>query len=67
MHVQMNALFTDQDCPEPLYMLMLDCWQKERGARPKFNPIVKTLDKLIRNPEMLRNIAKQRYVQSKFI
>lgn len=48
------------DCPEMLYQLMVDCWQKERGNRPKFSAIVKSLDKLIRSPEMLRNLAKQR-------
>ncbi|XP_014678676.1 PREDICTED: ephrin type-A receptor 5-like [Priapulus caudatus] len=30
-------------------MCSLDCWQKERNHRPKFNAIVKTLDTLIRN------------------
>ncbi|XP_064598883.1 ephrin type-A receptor 4-like isoform X2 [Liolophura sinensis] len=48
------------DCPEACHQLMLDCWQKERSHRPKFLAIVKTLDKLIRAPELLRKIAKQR-------
>uniref|UniRef100_A0A3Q3NNV4 receptor protein-tyrosine kinase n=1 Tax=Labrus bergylta TaxID=56723 RepID=A0A3Q3NNV4_9LABR len=38
------------DCPATLYQLMLDCWQKERNNRPKFEQIVSILDKLIRNP-----------------
>ncbi|KAJ8319751.1 hypothetical protein KUTeg_001338 [Tegillarca granosa] len=48
------------DCPEAIHQLMLDCWQKERGNRPKFAQIVKTLDKLIRAPELLRKKAKPR-------
>ncbi|XP_062605809.1 ephrin type-B receptor 1-B-like isoform X3 [Saccostrea cucullata] len=48
------------DCPEALHQLMLDCWQKERGNRPKFDIIVKSLDKFIRAPELLRKIAKPR-------
>lgn len=48
------------DCPESIHQLMLDCWQKERSHRPKFTAIVKTLDKLIRAPELLRKIAKPR-------
>lgn len=50
------------DCPEAIYQLMLDCWQKERTHRPTFASIVKTLDKLIRVPETLRKIAQNRYV-----
>ncbi|KAK3583424.1 hypothetical protein CHS0354_040400 [Potamilus streckersoni] len=48
------------ECPEAIYQLMLDCWQKDRGNRPKFQQIVKTLDKLIRAPELLRKFAKPR-------
>jgi Protein tyrosine and serine/threonine kinase len=50
------------DCPEAVYQLMLDCWQKERTHRPTFASIVKTLDKLIRCPDTLRKIAQNRYV-----
>ncbi|XP_052283818.1 ephrin type-B receptor 1-B-like isoform X2 [Dreissena polymorpha] len=46
------------ECPEAIHQLMLDCWQKERGHRPKFVAIVKSLDKLIRAPELLRKMAK---------
>ncbi|BFZ22906.1 hypothetical protein BsWGS_25944 [Bradybaena similaris] len=48
------------DCPEAIHQLMLDCWQKERSHRPKLAQIVKTLDKLIRAPELLRKQAKPR-------
>ncbi|XP_023310193.1 ephrin type-B receptor 1-B isoform X1 [Anoplophora glabripennis] len=48
------------DCPEAIYQLMLDCWQKERTHRPSFQSIVKTLDKLIRVPDTLRKIAQNR-------
>jgi len=48
------------DCPETIYQLMLDCWQKERTHRPVFLSIVKTLDKLIRCPDTLRRIAQNR-------
>lgn len=48
------------ECPEAIYHLMLDAWQKERNSRPKFLQIVKTLDKLIRAPELLRKMAKPR-------
>ncbi|RXM29712.1 Ephrin type-A receptor 7 [Acipenser ruthenus] len=42
------------DCPPGLHQLMLDCWQKERGERPKFDQIVGILDKMIRNPNTLK-------------
>ncbi|XP_069462550.1 ephrin type-A receptor 7 isoform X2 [Ambystoma mexicanum] len=42
------------DCPNGLHQLMLDCWQKERGERPKFEQIVGILDKMIRNPTSLK-------------
>ncbi|XP_018414454.1 PREDICTED: ephrin type-A receptor 7 isoform X4 [Nanorana parkeri] len=42
------------DCPAGLHQLMLDCWQKERGERPKFEQIVGILDKMIRNPTSLK-------------
>ncbi|XP_069042851.1 ephrin type-B receptor 4a [Lepisosteus oculatus] len=46
------------DCPTALHQLMLDCWQKERSARPRFTNIVSALDKLIRNPASLKIIAR---------
>ncbi|KAF4089610.1 hypothetical protein AMELA_G00068210 [Ameiurus melas] len=45
------------DCPVSLHQLMLDCWQKERSERPKFSQIVNMLDKLIRNPGALKELA----------
>ncbi|CAL9691778.1 unnamed protein product [Knipowitschia caucasica] len=42
------------DCPPGLHQLMLDCWQKERAERPKFDQIVSVLDKMIRNPNTLK-------------
>ncbi|XP_061655814.1 ephrin type-A receptor 5 isoform X3 [Phyllopteryx taeniolatus] len=45
------------DCPEALYHLMMDCWQRERSNRPKFDEIVCLLDKLIRNPCSLKNLV----------
>ncbi|NXQ46916.1 EPHA5 protein, partial [Catharus fuscescens] len=42
------------DCPAALYQLMLDCWQKDRNSRPKFDEIVNMLDKLIHNPSSLK-------------
>lgn len=41
------------DCPEALYQLMLDCWQKQRTHRPSFTSIVSTLDNLARQPHIL--------------
>ncbi|CAM4589420.1 unnamed protein product [Leuciscus chuanchicus] len=45
------------DCPVVLHQLMLDCWEKTRSERPKFGQIVNTLDKLIRNPNSLKELA----------
>uniref|UniRef100_A0A8C8DKY2 receptor protein-tyrosine kinase n=1 Tax=Oryzias sinensis TaxID=183150 RepID=A0A8C8DKY2_9TELE len=51
------------DCPATLYQLMLDCWQKERNNRPKFEQIVSILDKLIRNPGSLKiTVAVKCYI-----
>eukprot|EP00058_Branchiostoma_floridae_P028393 XP_002613884.1 hypothetical protein BRAFLDRAFT_262134 [Branchiostoma floridae] len=50
------------DCPKAIYQLMSDCWQKERNARPKFTAIVASLDKLIRNPMVLKVLAQPRYL-----
>ncbi|NWU38529.1 EPHA2 protein, partial [Hylia prasina] len=45
------------DCPSAIYQLMMQCWQQERGRRPKFTDIVSILDKLIRAPESLKALA----------
>ncbi|CAG5950424.1 unnamed protein product [Menidia menidia] len=42
------------DCPPGLHQLMLDCWQKDRAERPKFDQTVGVLDKMIRNPNTLK-------------
>ncbi|XP_030327684.1 ephrin type-B receptor 6 isoform X4 [Strigops habroptila] len=42
------------DCPTILHLLMLDCWQKERVQRPKFEQLVSALDKMIRKPSVLK-------------
>ncbi|KAJ8008636.1 hypothetical protein DPEC_G00106930 [Dallia pectoralis] len=42
------------ECPSSLHSLMLDCWQKERSARPRFANVVSALDRLIRNPASLK-------------
>lgn len=44
------------DCPEALYQLMLDCWQKQRTHRPTFSSIVTTLDNLARQPATLLQV-----------
>ena len=36
-----------QTCPEQLYKLMLDCWLKDRLARPSFEQLVRQLDNLL--------------------
>uniref|UniRef100_A0AAQ4Q8E1 receptor protein-tyrosine kinase n=1 Tax=Gasterosteus aculeatus aculeatus TaxID=481459 RepID=A0AAQ4Q8E1_GASAC len=46
------------DCPTHLHQLMLDCWQKDRSARPRFSDLVSALDKLIRNPASLKIVAQ---------
>uniref|UniRef100_H2V1M5 receptor protein-tyrosine kinase n=1 Tax=Takifugu rubripes TaxID=31033 RepID=H2V1M5_TAKRU len=46
------------DCPTHLHQLMLDCWQKDRSARPRFADLVSALDKLIRNPPSLKIVAQ---------
>ncbi|XP_041419444.1 ephrin type-A receptor 3 isoform X2 [Xenopus laevis] len=45
------------DCPVVLHQLMLDCWQKCRSDRPKFGQIVNILDKYIRTPSSLNELA----------
>lgn len=46
------------DCPTSLHQLMLDCWQKDRNARPRLGQIVSSLDKLIRNPASLKIVSR---------
>ncbi|KAK2860917.1 hypothetical protein Q7C36_005083 [Tachysurus vachellii] len=59
----MNAVEQDyrlpppMDCPAVLHQLMLECWLKERSARPRFAHIVSTLDKLLRNAASLKTLT----------
>lgn len=50
----------DDNCPESVHQLMLDCWQRDRAHRPTFPQIVKTLDKLIRFPDSLAKVTTPR-------
>ncbi|XP_041426011.1 ephrin type-B receptor 5 isoform X2 [Xenopus laevis] len=45
------------DCPTALHLLMLDCWQRERAQRPRFEQIVSSLDRMIRNPNCLKSVG----------
>ncbi|XP_063819406.1 ephrin type-B receptor 5-like [Pseudophryne corroboree] len=45
------------DCPSALHLLMLDCWQRDRSQRPRFEQIVSSLDRMIRNPSCLKTVG----------
>ncbi|XP_003471486.2 ephrin type-A receptor 10 [Cavia porcellus] len=40
-----------RNCPSPLHRLMLDCWQKDPGERPRFTQIHSILSKMVQDPE----------------
>uniref|UniRef100_A0A2K5K291 Ephrin type-A receptor 10 n=1 Tax=Colobus angolensis palliatus TaxID=336983 RepID=A0A2K5K291_COLAP len=40
-----------RNCPTPLHRLMLDCWQKDPGERPRFSQIHSILNKMVQDPE----------------
>ncbi|VFV26663.1 ephrin type-a receptor 10 [Lynx pardinus] len=40
-----------RNCPSPLHRLMLDCWQKDPGERPRFSQIHSVLSKMAQDPE----------------
>nr|XP_019582114.1 PREDICTED: ephrin type-A receptor 10 isoform X1 [Rhinolophus sinicus] len=40
-----------RNCPSPLHRLMLACWQKEPGERPRFSQIHSILSKMVQDPE----------------
>ncbi|XP_057601275.1 ephrin type-A receptor 10 isoform X1 [Hippopotamus amphibius kiboko] len=40
-----------RNCPSPLHRLMLDCWQKDPGERPRFSQIHSLLSKMMQDPE----------------
>ncbi|XP_039250692.2 ephrin type-B receptor 3-like [Styela clava] len=42
------------DCPHAQHQLMLDCWKKDRNQRPKFVQIVSSLDRMIKEPALLK-------------
>lgn len=54
------------DCPEALYQLMLDCWQKQRTHRPTFASITQTLDNLARQPQLLLTLRSSPTEQGVF-
>ena len=41
---------------------MRSCWATERVDRPRFTAVVHLLDRLIRSPQLLRELAKPRSV-----
>ncbi|XP_077567598.1 ephrin type-A receptor 7 isoform X3 [Stigmatopora nigra] len=47
-----------KDCPPGLHQLMLACWKKDRRERPKFDQLIRNLDKMIRNPSTLKPLPK---------
>uniref|UniRef100_H0WYZ3 Ephrin type-A receptor 10 n=1 Tax=Otolemur garnettii TaxID=30611 RepID=H0WYZ3_OTOGA len=40
-----------RSCPPTLHQLMLDCWQKDPGERPRFSHIHSILSKMVQDPE----------------
>nr|XP_012635377.1 ephrin type-A receptor 10 isoform X2 [Microcebus murinus] len=40
-----------RNCPTPLHRLMLDCWRKDPGERPRFSQIHSILSKMVQDPE----------------
>ncbi|KAK2500998.1 hypothetical protein MC885_007960 [Smutsia gigantea] len=40
-----------RNCSSPLHRLMLDCWQKDPGERPRFSQIHSILNKMVQDPE----------------
>ncbi|XP_037356436.1 ephrin type-A receptor 10 [Talpa occidentalis] len=40
-----------RNCPSLLHRLMLDCWQKDPGERPRFSQIHSILSKMMQDPE----------------
>ena len=39
-----NRMTKPQECPEAIFQMMLQCWQVEAEARPRFRSILKVLD-----------------------
>lgn len=40
-----------RNCPSQLHRLMLECWQKDPGERPRFSQIHSILGKMGQEPE----------------
>ncbi|KFO32496.1 Ephrin type-A receptor 10 [Fukomys damarensis] len=40
-----------RNCPSLLHQLMLDCWQKDPGERPRFSQIHSVLSRMVQDPE----------------
>ncbi|XP_012872213.1 PREDICTED: ephrin type-A receptor 10 [Dipodomys ordii] len=46
-----------RNCPSPLHRLMLDCWQKDPGERPRFSQIHSILSKMGQDPEPSKGVT----------
>ncbi|XP_004614375.2 ephrin type-A receptor 10 isoform X3 [Sorex araneus] len=46
-----------RNCPAPLHRLMLDCWQKDPGERPRFSQIHSILSKMVQDPDPPKGAA----------
>ncbi|KAJ7379745.1 Ephrin type-B receptor 1 [Desmophyllum pertusum] len=48
-----------QGCPNVIFCLMMECWDKDKSKRPTFSEIVSRFDELIRSPEVLEVIQRK--------
>ncbi|KAJ7379744.1 Ephrin type-A receptor 5 [Desmophyllum pertusum] len=48
-----------QGCPNVIFCLMMECWDKDKSKRPTFSEIVSRFDELIRSPEVLGDVVSQ--------
>uniref|UniRef100_H2YZE6 receptor protein-tyrosine kinase n=1 Tax=Ciona savignyi TaxID=51511 RepID=H2YZE6_CIOSA len=46
-----------EDCPSVLHQLMLECWHRDRNARPQFSRVVGRLDTMLNQRGMLDTLA----------
>ncbi|XP_048206883.1 ephrin type-A receptor 10 [Perognathus longimembris pacificus] len=46
-----------RNCPSPLHRLMLDCWQKDPGERPRFSQIHSILSKMGQDPDPAKGVT----------
>ena len=49
-----NRMDKPQECPDPLYDLMLQCWQIEVSTRPTFHTIVSLIEEIAEGEEESR-------------